>query len=184
MLNLCVSDENPRPSFVDLLHKQIRSEFTASQQYIALAVWLQAQHLLILARKFFAQAAEERQHAMKIIRFMLDRGFDVVVPGIDDVRNDFDDVVQVIELALDQERQVTEQIKEIARAARRDDDPIGEHFISWFLEEQVEEIATMTTLLAIATRAGDNVFLIEEYLDRIRGDATSIEDDEIPTLQE
>ena len=51
-------------------------------------------------------------------------------------------------------------------AQRAEDDVLGEQFMMWFLKEQVEEVAAMNTLLAIATRAGAQWFQIEEHLAR------------------
>jgi ferritin len=153
--------------FVGLLHKQVGHEFAAHQQYIALAVWFDAHDLPRLAAHFYQQSIEERDHALMMVRYMLDRGIDVQVPGVDSVRNDFDDVRGPIRLALEQERTVSDQIEALFKAARDDGDFLGEQFVLWFLKEQVEEVAAMTTLLAIAERAGDDgLFQIEDFLTR------------------
>jgi ferritin len=142
--------------FVSLLHEQVGHEFAAHQQYIALAVWFDAHDLPRLAAHFYRQSIEERDHALMMVRYMLDRGLDVRVPGVESVRSDFDDVREPIRLALEQERTVTNQIEALFKAARDDSDFLGEQFVLWFLKEQVEEVAAMTTLLAIAERAGDD----------------------------
>ncbi len=76
-------------------------------------------------------------------------------PASTRVRNEFASAREALALALDQERAVTEQIAALAAAARDEDDYLGEQFMQWFLKEQVEEVAAMTTLLRIADRAGD-----------------------------
>ncbi|MFB9906484.1 ferritin [Allokutzneria oryzae] len=152
--------------FHELLRAQVRNEFTASQQYIAVAVWLDAQDLPRMAAHFYRQALEERNHAMMIVQFLLDNGLRVAIPGIDEVRNDFSTVREPVELALSQERRVTEEITALARAARDEGDYLGEQFMQWFLKEQVEEVSSMTTLLTIVDRAGDNLFHIEDFLVR------------------
>ena len=81
------------------------------------------------------------------------------------MRNDFADVVDPIRLALEQERTVTRQIEALFAAARAETDALGEQFMLWFLKEQVEEVASMSTLLAIAERA-DNLFDIENFMAR------------------
>jgi ferritin len=154
-------------SFVGLLHEQVGHEFAAHQQYIALAVWFDAHDLPRLAAHFYGQSTEERDLALMMVRYMLDRGNDVQVPGVSTVRNDFADVREPIRLALEQERTVTSQIEALFKAARDDGDFLGEQFVLWFLKEQVEEVAAMTTLLAIAERAGDTgLFQIEDFLTR------------------
>jgi ferritin len=152
--------------FSELVLAQVGNEFTASQQYIALAVRLDAEDLPRLAKHFYRQAVEERNHAMALVRHLLDRGHRVEIPGVVAVRNDFSTVREMIELALAQEREVAEDIAAIARAAKAGDDLLGEQFMHWFLKEQVEEIAQMSTLLTVVDRAGGNLFEVENYLFR------------------
>src|SRR5690606_12552639 len=101
-----------------------------------------------------------------LFRSMLDRDLPIAIPGTGEVRNDFDDVVTPIRLALEQEKQVTAQIEELFRAAREEGDALGEQFLLWFLKEQVEEVASATTLLTVAERAGSNLFDLENYVAR------------------
>lgn len=152
--------------FLELLQAQVRNEFTASQQYVAIAVWFDAKDLPRLAGHYYRQAGEERDHAMMMVRYMLDRGIDVAIPGVDAVVNEFSTPQQPIALALKQERVVTSQIEGLFKAAREEGDVIGEQFILWFLKEQVEEIASASTLLSIAERAGIDWFKIEDFLAR------------------
>jgi ferritin len=152
--------------FQALLQDQIRNEFTASQQYIAIAVYFDGADLPQLAGHFYGQAVEERNHAMMLVRHLLDRGINADIPGVDAVRNDFDSPRAALSLALDQERGVTEQITGLTAAARDEHDYLGEQFMQWFLKEQVEEVASMTTLLRIADRAGVNLFDLENFVAR------------------
>ncbi len=150
----------------DLLTEQIGHEFTASQQYVAIAVWYDGQALPQLAARFYAQAVEERNHAMMIVQYLMDREVDVVIPGVPPVRNEFATVVEPLELALAQERQVTAQFERLIALARQEHDYLGEQFMHWFLKEQVEEVSSMSTLVQVATRVGHNVMLLEDYLAR------------------
>ena len=152
--------------FADRLTAQVANEFAASQQYIAIAVHYDADALPQLAGLFYRQSVEERNHAMMIVRYILDREWSVEIPGMDEVRNTFEKPVDLITLALEREKTVTEQIEALFRAARAEDDALGEQFMLWFLKEQVEEVASMATLVAIAERAGDDWFRIEEHLTR------------------
>ncbi|TCO64543.1 ferritin [Actinocrispum wychmicini] len=152
--------------FHELLQQQIRSEFTASQQYIAVAVWFDDQDLPQLAKHFYHQALEERNHAMMIVQYLLDTGLKVTIPGVDEVRNDFTAAVELVELALAQERQVTDEIIRLAKTARDEDDYKGEQFMQWFLKEQTEEVAQMSTLLNVVKRANGNLFDVENFMAR------------------
>ncbi len=152
--------------YVTLLRKQVRNEFNASQQYIAIAVWYDAKDLPQLAAHFYRQASEERHHAMMMVQWMLDRDIEVTIPGVDEVRGSFENIVDPIALALKQEKAVTDQIKALFATAREEGDFLGEQFMLWFLKEQVEEVAAMTTLLNVAQRAGTDWFDVETYLAR------------------
>lgn len=159
-------------SFNALLSSQIGNEFAASQQYIAIAVWFDNHDLPQLAAHFYRQSVEERNHAMMLVQYRIDRDLGVEIPGVPAVVNDFANVVEPIALALAQEKQVTSQIEALFAAARRDGDALGEQAMLWFLKEQVEEVASMSTLLTIAERARDNLFDIENFVAREQvGDA-------------
>ncbi len=152
--------------FHRLLQEQIRNEFAASQQYVAVAVYFDTQDLPQLAGRFYRQAANERDHAMMIIQYFVDNTLEVTVPGIPDVVTQFDSVRAPVELALEWERAVTDQIRILARTARDSGDYLGEQFMQWFLKEQVEEVASMRTLLTIVDRAGGNLFNVENFVAR------------------
>lgn len=152
-------------TFNELLTEQIGHELEASQQYIAIAVWFDNRDLPQLAKHFYTQSIEERNHAMMFVQYRLDRDMGVVIPGINPVQNDFADERAPIALALTQEKRVTEQIEALFAAARAETDALGEQFMLWFLKEQVEEVASMSTLLTIVERA-ENLFDVENYLVR------------------
>ena len=154
------------PTFVQLLAEQVRHEFTASQQYIAIAVWFDDHDLPRLAAHFYAQSVEERNHAMMMVRYLMDRDSPFQIPGVGEVRNDFDGPIDPSRLALAQEKTVTGQVESLFRAARAEGDVLSEQFMLWFLKEQVEEVSTMNTLVAIADRAGEDWFQIEDHLAR------------------
>src|SRR6476619_1891653 len=109
-------------AFVTLLNEQIAHEYAAHQQYGACAVYYDAETLPQLARFFYAQALEERDHAMMMVQYLLDADEQVVVPGIAAPRVEFDDIVAPVALALAQERRVTNQINALAGCARAEGD--------------------------------------------------------------
>jgi ferritin len=161
--------------FPEALNEQIGREFAASHQYVAIAVYFDTETLPQLAAHFYRQAVEERNHAMMIVQYLLDAGEPVAIPGVEAPRTDFDDVVTPVALALEQERGVTERIVELARLARAEGDLVGEQFLHWFLQEQREEVSSMSELLAVVERANaSNILLAEEYLAR-----SGVGDDEV-----
>jgi ferritin len=163
------------PKFADALNGQVGYEFAASQQYIAIATYYDAQTLPQLAAHFYRQAVEERNHAMMMIQYLLDSDEDVVVPGVDAPQTQFADAVAPVALALAQEKRVTEQIVELVKLARDEGELVGEQFLHWFLQEQREEVASMTELLAVVDRGKDNLLHVEEHLSRAAGGANPLE---------
>src|ERR1700730_3565263 len=163
--------DTDKTKFHALLQEQIYHEFTNSQQYIARAVYFDGADLRQLAKHFYVQAVEERNHAMMLVQYLLDRDARVEVPGVEGVRNTFDTPRDALALALDQERLVTEQVSRLAAVARDEGDYLGEQFMQWFLKEQVEEMALMTRLLRVAERAGTNSFELENFVAREIGSA-------------
>ena len=119
----------PDSAFVDKLNEQIGNEFGASQQYVAAAVYYDGETLPRLAAFFYAQALEERGHALMMVQYLLDTDAQVVIPGVQAPVPAFEGVVTPVELALDQERRVTEQINGLLRIAREESDFASEQFL-------------------------------------------------------
>ena len=155
--------------FIDMLNEQVGHEFAASQQYAAIAVHYDAHTLPRLAATFYQQSLEERNHALMLVQYLLDVGEAARIPGVDAPKSDFGDIVEPVALALDQEKRVSKQISALAGAAREDGDYMGEQFMQWFIKEQVEEVSSMSDLLAVVERSRENPMIIEEYLARERG---------------
>jgi ferritin len=155
-------------TFVDELNAQVGREFGASQQYVAIAAYYDAEALPGLAGHLYRQAVEERNHAMMIVQYLLDADAPVTIPGVEAPQTEFADAVAPVALALNQERTVTEQISRLAALAREQNDLVGEQFLHWFLQEQREEVASMSDLLKVVERASEsNLLLAEEYLVRV-----------------
>ena len=164
-----------KSDFTALLQEQVGHEFAAHQQYVALAVWFDAADLPQLAALFYRQAVEERNHAMIMVQYLLDADEDVVTPGVDAPKTVFTDVVAPVALALAQEKRVTEQIVELVKLARDEGELVGEQFLHWFLQEQREEVASMTELLAVVERGKDSLLTVEEHLSRSAGGENPLE---------
>lgn len=152
--------------FSERLNEQIGHEISAHLQYVAVAVHYDALTMPQMAAFFYQQAREERDHAMMMVQYLLDTGAAVTIPGTAAPTSRFDGVVSPVELALGQEREVTAQIHELTRIAREENDFAAEQFMQWFIKEQVEEVATMSGLLAVVSREGNSVNDIEQYVAR------------------
>lgn len=161
-----VSSDSGLSKFYRLLVEQVRHEFTASHQYVAIAAWFDDQDLPQLARLFYEQSLEERDHAMMIVRHLLDRDIDFALPDVGEIVTDFSSPRDLVALALQQEREVTAQFQRLAKVARDEGEYIGEQFLQWFLQEQVEEVAKMSTLLNVVDRPNGNLFDVETFVAR------------------
>ena len=153
-------------AFVTLLNEQIAHEYAAHQQYVACAVYYDAETLPQLARFFYAQALEERDHAMMMVQYLIDADERVVIPGVTAPQVDFEDIVEPVALALAQEKRVTEQINALAGCARAEGDYTSEQFMQWFIKEQVEEVATMSDLLRVVERSKNDPMDVENFMAR------------------
>jgi bacterioferritin B len=159
--------------FVERLAEQIANEFAASQQYIANAAYYDALTLPRLAAFFYQQAVEERNHAMMMIQYLIDAEEEPSIPGVEAPQTKFSGIAEPVELSLAQEKRVSEQIATLMGVAREEGDYLSEQFVQWFLKEQVEEVASMSSLLAVVQRSSDTPGFIEDYLAReSRADAS------------
>jgi bacterioferritin B len=153
--------------FHDAVNEQIGYELAASQQYVAIAVWFDAETLPNLASHFYRQAVEERNHAMMLVQFLLDADRPVTIPAVTAPKTDFANAAEPVALALDQEKRVTEQIAGLLKLARDESEFVGEEAMHWFLKEQREEVSSMSDLLRLVERALEsNILLAEDSLAR------------------
>jgi bacterioferritin B len=156
----------PEKSFAAALNEQIANEFAASQQYVGMAVYYDAETLPRLAAFFYRQALEEREHAMMMVQYLLDVGEEVHIPDIKAQETSYSDGVTPVRKALEQERRVGEEIFALFELARELKDYRAEQFMQWFVKEQVEEVALMSDLLNVVERAKENLLLAEDYIAR------------------
>ncbi len=162
----------PATRFVEQLNQQIGHELAAHNQYLACAIHYDALTMPQMAAFFYAQALEERGHALMMVRYLLDTDEAVAIPEITAPVSSFPDVAAPVELAVSQERRVSEQISALLVIARAENDFASEQFLQWFIKEQVEEVATMTDLLAVVRRNAEVLENIEEYVAREGGSAS------------
>ena len=159
--------------FVTQLNAQIGNEFAAHNQYLACAVHYDALTMPQLAGFFYAQALEERGHAMMMVKYLLDSDAPVEIPGVEAPVSAFEGIVTPVELAVAQEKEVTQQINALLVIAREENDFASEQFMQWFIKEQVEEVATMNDLLAVVSRSKDDINAIEDWIAREAGGESS-----------
>lgn len=152
---------------INTINEQIGYEFSASMQYYAIGAHFAAEALPQLSQFFFAQAEEEKGHALRFIKYVVDAGGRVEIPAIDAPKSHFKTPKDAVKLSLDQEVHVTKQINALVDLARKENDHITVNFLQWFLTEQLEEVSSMDNLLKIVERAGNDLLQADEYLARV-----------------
>ena len=149
------------------INEQIGHEFGASLQYVSIASYFDRESLPELARHFYRQAEEERDHAMRFVQYVADAGGLVGIPSIPAPQADFASAEEAVQLSLDWENTVTKQIGSLVDLALKENDHTSKTFLDWFVTEQLEEVSSMSTLLGMIRRAGkDGLLFVEAYVGR------------------
>ena len=152
-------------NIIKAIKGQIGMEFAASLQYDAIGAHFDFQSLPHLSKHFFQQSTEERGHAHRFMKFLLDAGAQVVIPAIEAPVADFKFAKDAVKLSLDQEIKVTEAINGLYDHALKENDHITSTFLHWFIKEQTEEVSSMNDLLKTVERAGEGgLLLVEQFL--------------------
>lgn len=129
------------------LNEQVKHEFFSFWAYLAMAYSFETMGLRGFAKRFFKQAEEEKGHATKISKYLVDQGAPVKLTALDQPKISYSSTQEIVEAALEHEKFITKMIGEIASQAQVESDHATHSFIEWFVDEQVEEVATMTELL-------------------------------------
>ena len=146
-------------------NEQIGHEFGASMQYVSIGAHFSRRQLTLLAKLFFAQADEERQHAMKFVRYLLDTKGDLRIPAVAAPKPSFDSSEEAVAAALAWEQDVTKQITALMDLAGKQNDYLAQSFLQWFIDEQLEEVVKMDRLLSVVRQSGEkNLLMVEAYL--------------------
>jgi ferritin len=146
------------------LNEQIGHELGNSNQYLAIAAYFERESLFGLAKIYSKQADEEREHALKFIKFVHDAGGKVAIPAILAPRNEFESAIDAAQHALDWELNTTRQINDLVSLAIDEKNHIAYNFLQWFVSEQLEEVSSAETRLSVIRRAGSSVLMVEAYL--------------------
>jgi bacterioferritin B len=150
---------------VSAFNEQIGHEFGASMQYLAIAGHFDRQKLVLLAKLFYGQAEEEKEHALKFVHFISDTGGELQIPAIPAPKPAFGSAEEAVQAALNWEKEVTDQINRLMDLATAQNDYLAQNFLAWFVDEQLEEVMKMDQLLNVVRRAGErNLLMVEAYL--------------------
>ncbi len=147
------------------VNAQVGNELLASHQYIAIATYFDEEGLPALAQHFYKQSLEERDHAMRFVKMLLEASAAVKIPAVPAPKTGFKSAAEAVKLALDSEMRVTAQINALMDQAIADKDHGNKNALEWFVNEQREEMSSMDTLLRMVKRAGESgLFFVENFL--------------------
>ncbi|UBM60999.1 ferritin [Marinilongibacter aquaticus] len=133
----------------EMLNKQSKMEATASNKYLAMASWLEVNGFLHAAEYLYKQAEEEREHFLKLFKYINEVGGVALTPSIDQVKVDYSSIREVFDTALESEITVTKSINKIVAKCRELNDFATEEFMMWYVNEQREEEANARRALEL-----------------------------------
>lgn len=131
----------------DALNDQLNEELYSSHLYLAMSAYLETQNYKGMAHWMRVQAEEERGHALKFFAFINDRGGVVRLDALRQPQREWDNPLAAFEAALAHERHISQRINSLLDAARAENDHASEVFLHWFVNEQVEEEATLEPII-------------------------------------
>jgi ferritin len=140
----------------DICNRQIEREGYSSNLYLAMAVWAETNGLSGVAAWMYAQAEEERIHMLKFVKYVNERGGKSVIPALKQPGAEYKSVEDIFKEVLKHEEFVTASINEIVSLTLEEKDFNTHNFLQWFVMEQVEEEASVKTILDKVRLVGKN----------------------------
>ena len=144
------------------LNQQINREQYSAQLYLAMATAFENMGLKVLAQFYYNHTNEESQHAMKLLKYVVDVGGRVELKAIEAPPTKYGSVTEIAQATLDHEIKVTEMINDLVALAEKENDYSTRSFLSWFVDEQVEEVSSAQELLDLAKMTPPQMLLALE----------------------
>lgn len=155
----------------EILNLQIQKEDYSSQLYLSMASWAENQGFEGVAEWLYAQAEEERMHMLKLVRYVNDRDGVALIPGIETPPADFGDVFQMFDAVLKHEKYISGSINEIVAVCVGENDYTTQNWIQWFVTEQIEEEASVRSIIDKLKLLGqNNLYMFDRDIMSMRGE--------------
>ena len=157
----------------DAMNEQINKELFSSYLYLSMAAYFEDKNLAGFAHWMRMQADEEREHAMKLYDFILERGGRVMLKGIDAPRTEWSSSLEIAEEVAAHEAKVTASIYELYEIAMQEKDYPAQVMLQWFISEQVEEeknAAELVASLRLIEDRGTAVLMLDHRLAKRGGE--------------
>ena len=152
------------------LNGQGKIEAEASQKYLAMASWLDRNGYEKCAGYMYKQSEEEREHFLKIFKYITEVGGTAITPTVESVQQDFTSFKEVFETALQNEIFVTNSIHRIVGKCRQENDFATEEFMMWYVKEQREEernARRALELIDLIEESGTGKFVLDKEIAKI-----------------
>jgi len=149
------------------LNEQIKHELYSGHLYLSMAAYCASKDMDGFTNFFVVQEQEERFHAMKFFRYLIDQDKDVKIYGLDQPETEFKSLEDVIDAAWKHEQKVTKRLYELMEHAVGEKDYSTQGLLKWFIDEQVEEEATMLGILKkirLVGEKGHGIFMLDKEL--------------------
>ena len=140
----------------DICNSQVEREGFSSNLYLAMASWAENSGFSGVAQWLYSQAAEERLHMLKFIKYINERGGKAVMPAFKKPTDDYKSIEDLFKEVLKHEEFITSSINEIVSLTLDEKDFNTHNFLQWFVMEQVEEEASVRTILDKVRLVGKN----------------------------
>lgn len=148
-------------------NRHINKELYSSYLYLSMAAWCESKGLRGFANWMREQAREENLHVMKFFDFVLDRGGNVELLAIAAPPREWDSPLHVFEESHAHEVEVSQGINQLVDTVIEERDHASGVFLNWFVNEQVEEEATVSDVVSRLQLVGDDgrgILLIDQEL--------------------
>lgn len=140
----------------DTFNKHLNAELYSAYLYLSMSAYLESENLKGMAHWMRIQAQEEMTHVMRFYDFIHDRDGRVGLKSIDTPKGEWKSPLDLFEDALAHERMVSGLINDLVNLALAENDHMANTFLQWFVNEQVEEEATVKEIVDKFKLVGDN----------------------------
>ena len=155
----------------DLLNRQVEREGYSSILYLAMASWAETEGYNGVADWLYAQAEEEKEHMLKVIKFINERNGKAIIPSFDKPPADFDGLKVLFDQVLEHEKYITSSINDIVAASNKENDFSTHNWLQWFVSEQVEEESSVQAIIDKLNLVGDhNLYMFDRDIMSMRGE--------------
>lgn len=158
----------------EICNRQVEREGYSSNLYLAMAVWAETNGYPGVADWLYAQAEEEKLHMLKFVKYINERGGKAVIPAMKKPVSEYKNVENLFQEVLKHEEFVTASINEIVALTLEEKDFNTQNFLQWFVTEQVEEEASVRTILDKVRLVGkNNMYQFDKDIMGLRAQATN-----------